>query len=351
MFARARYLLIHLRPSVTLVLACALGCGYGNPPQPQSAPPVRVTQVRYTMGTLMDLTVYAPSEQEGRRLIDGAFAIAERLNRELSTWIPESPISVFNRQRGTALTRVSPDIYTIVERSRTLSSRTQGAFSITVRPLVDLWELSAKRNALPSAAELAKVKDLVSPESLEVVSLDSIRKRHPEVMIETGGIGKGFAVDAMLTFLRERGVTAAFINFGRSSIGAIGAPPGEPGWVVDVSLVEGRVDSRVRLRDETLSVSRARGNPFVVAGRSFAHIFDPATATPVVASRGAAVRGSSATDGEAYVKYLVIRGAPSPAIARQWQGARWIVREGDRLESSPAFSTPVESPVLLSARE
>lgn len=351
MFDRAKPFLSYLKCSVVLVVACALGCGYTTLLQPQSHPVVRVTQVRYTMGTLMDLTVYARSEQEGRRLIDGAFAIAERLNQELSTWIPESPISVFNRQRGTTPTRVSADIYKIVERSRVLSGRTQGAFSITVRPLVDLWERAATRNSLPSAAELAKVKDLISPESLQVVSPDSIRKRHPEVMIETGGIGKGYAVDAMLTFLRDRGVSSAFINFGRSSIGVIGTPPGEQGWVVDVSLVEGHVDSRVWLRDETLSVSRARGNPFVVAGRSYAHIFDPATVAPVPVSRGAAVRGSSATDGEAYVKYLVIRGAPSPAIARQWLGARWMVREGERLESFPAFSTPVESPVSLSARE
>lgn len=351
MSARARLLPVLRRYSAVLFMVYALGCGYSSLLPPASPPLVRVSQVRYTMGTLLDLTVYASSEREGRRLIDEAYAIAERLNQQLSTWIPDSPVSVFNRQRVTTSTRVSADVYAIVERSRELSRKTEGAFSITVRPLVDLWDLSAKRNELPSAGELSRMKELVAPDSLEVVSPDSIKKSHSEVMIETGGIGKGYAVDAMLTFLRGQGVSAAFINFGRSSIGAIGAPPDEAGWVVDVSLVEGQVDARVWLRDETLSVSRARGNPFVVAGRSYAHIFDPTTAAPVTVSRGAATRGSSATDGEAYVKYLVIRGAPSVFIARQWDGAQWMVREGEKLATSKTFSARAVTPVVSSVRE
>lgn len=319
-------------------LVCALGCEYVTKRSPWSSADVRVSQVRYTMGTLMDLTVYAPSEQEGLRLIDGASAITERLNQELSTWIPDSPVSVFNRQRITTPLHVSADIHALVSISRRLSTDTDGAFSITVRPLVDMWELAAKSNTLPSAEEISSVRKTVSPDVLEVISPDSLRKRFPGVMIETGGIGKGYAVDEALKFLRAQGVSAAFINFGRSSLGAIGAPPGEDGWVVDVALVEGKSDARISLRDETLSVSRARGNPFVVNGRSYAHIFDPVTARPVSISRGAAVRGRSATEGEAYVKYLVIRGAPAVNITKRWGGARWMVREEERLEASPDFT-------------
>lgn len=298
------------------------------------------------MGTLMDITVYAPSESEGLRLLDGAFAITERLNQELSTWIADSPVSVFNRQQSTEPLRVSEDIHSLVAISKRLSNDTDGAFSITVRPLVNLWEHAAKRNKLPSEGEISRTRQLVSPDALEVVSPNSVKKRFADVMIETGGLGKGYAVDETLTFLRAEGVSAAFVNFGRSSLGAIGAPPGEDGWVVDVALVEGTSDARISLRDETLSVSRARGNPFVVNGRSYAHIFDPATGRPVSISRGAATRGKSATEGEAYVKYLVIRGAPTMDISKRWGGARWMVREGERLEESQGFRTSRASAAL-----
>ncbi len=343
MFALVRFVSCRAPFSVVMVLVCALGCGYSASRRTPDIAQARVSQVRYTMGTLMDITVYAGSEQEGRQLIDGAFAIAERLNRELSTWIPDSPVSIFNRQATTVPLRVGGDLYKLVELSGRFARETNGAFSITVRPLVDLWEVAAQRNTLPTLSEISRVKPLISAEALEVVAPDSIKKRHEGVKIETGGIGKGYAVDAMLQFLREQGVSAAFINFGRSSLGAIGSPPGELGWVVDVSLVEGRVETRVWLRDETLSVSRARGNSFEVEGRSYAHIFDPATARPVKVSRGAAVRGSSATEGEAYVKYLVIRGAPSTSLSAHWRGVEWMVRTGDKLDSSPSFKRPVES--------
>jgi thiamine biosynthesis lipoprotein len=326
---------------------CAIGCGYFTGYPKVGSPDIRVSEVRYTMGTLLDLTIYASSEERGRQLLDGAFAMAEELNRELSTWIAESPVSVFNRQRVTTPLLVSESLYRLTTMSERLSNETDGAFSIAVRPLVDMWETAARNNKLPTAKEISAAQELVSPSALEVFAPHSVRKRFPGVMIETGGIGKGYAVDAMLEFLRSQGVTTAFINFGRSSLGAIGAPPGEKGWVVDVALVEGSVDTRVLLRDETLSVSRARGNSFKVAGRSYAHIFDPATARPVDISRGAAVRGGSATEGEAYVKYLVIRGAPSAAIARRWGGARWMVREGDKVRESPRFA---DAPTSLSAR-
>jgi thiamine biosynthesis lipoprotein len=327
--------------------ACAIGCGYFNAYPTNESRDVRISEVRYTMGTLLDLTIYAPSQAQGRQLLDGAFAIAEELNQELSTWIADSPVSVLNRQSVTTPLLVSESLYRLATTSERLSNETDGAFSIAVRPLVDMWEAAARKNRLPTAKEILDAHELVSPAALEVVAPHSLRKRLPGVMIETGGIGKGYAVDAMLEFLRSKGVSRAFINFGRSSLGAIGAPPGDKGWVVDVALVEGSVDTRVLLRDETLSVSRARGNSFEVAGRSYAHIFDPATARPVSISRGAAVRGCSATEGEAYVKYLVIRGAPSSALARRWGRARWMVREGEGVSASPHFA---DAPTSLSER-
>lgn len=331
------------------LLACiyAIGCGYFSGYPKAGSHDIRFSEVRYTMGTLLDLTLYASSEEEGRQLLDGAFAIVEELNQELSTWIADSPISVLNHQPVTTPLMVSESLYSLVATSQRLSKETDGAFSIAVRPLVDMWETAARRNTLPTEKEISEVQELVAPTALEVVAPHSIRKRFPGVMIETGGIGKGYAVDAMLEFLRSKGVSAAFINFGRSSLGAIGAPRGEKGWVVDVALVEGSVDARVWLRDETLSVSRARGNAFKVAGRSYAHIFDPATARPVGIVRGAAVRGDSATEGEAYVKYLVIRGVPTEALTGRWGGARWMVREGEHVRVSPHFG---DTPTNLSER-
>lgn len=306
-------------------------------PVPAPTPTHKVSEIRYVMGTLLDIRLYAPSKETGQKILDEVFGEAQRLDATLSTWKPESPVSVFNRERSTLPQAVPPDLYEIVSRSRHLSELTEGAFTLGVRPLVEMWELASKRNRAPLRAEVERVRSLITADNFTTTPPSSLAKRDPQAMIETGGIGKGYAVDAMVTLLRARGITAAFINFGRSSVAALGAPPNATGWRINIALTESSSEGTIELRDETLSVSRARGTPFLIQGKPYAHIFDPTTAMPVHVVRGAAIRGPSATDGEAFVKYLVIRGAPSPSIAQRWEGVEWIVRTGDLVDRSAGF--------------
>lgn len=297
-----------------------------------------VREVRYVMGTLLDITLYADSKEQGQRALDEAFAVAERLDSMLSTYKEDSDVTQWNHANETGTRAISPELYRLIARSQTLSRQTKGAFDITVRPLVTLWEAAAKHGTPPTPLEVYQVKRLVGFQGLELVPPSSVTLRKVGTQIETGGVGKGFAVDEIVEKLKQRGILRAFINFGRSSMAAIGTSPGQDGWKVDLELEEGVNEGALLLRDETLSVSRARGNPFIVGTKIYAHIFDPALGYPVEISRGAAVRGNSATDGEAYVKYLVARGEPSPAVVREWNAARWIVKaKGHSARSTTDF--------------
>jgi thiamine biosynthesis lipoprotein ApbE len=112
-----------------------------------SSPPAaleQVSEIRYVMGTLLDITIFVPSPSEGREILNDTFAIAERLNSVLSTWKPESPVIVFNRDTSTGLRPVDPDLFALVARSQELSDKTDHAFTIGVRPLVEMWEAAAK---------------------------------------------------------------------------------------------------------------------------------------------------------------------------------------------------------------
>lgn len=323
---------------LAIILASIAG---GCAPTPRPAivePPLKqIHQVRHVMGTLLDITLYARTEHEGLRIIDETFAVAEALDRKISTYKPESPLSTFNADTRTEPLIVDPDLYNMIEESQRLLARTDGAFDISIRPLVAIWEHAAVTGVMPSPQEISAVRSTLGRGAFSLIPPSSVRKTASTAQAESGGIGKGMAVDAMMERLRRDGVTAACINFGRSSVGAIGTPPGQNGWRIELELSEGKHEDTLYLRDETLTVSRAHGTPFVVAGVAYAHIFDPSTGYPVAISRGAAVRGSSATAGEAYVKYLIIRGAPSPGIARQWNGATWIVRNGGTVRRSEAW--------------
>jgi thiamine biosynthesis lipoprotein len=290
------------------------------------------------MGTLLDLTIYPPSLASGQEIVDEVCAVAQRLDSTLSNYKIDSDVSRFNADRSGHLRVVAPDLYRVVELSQELATQTEGAFDITVRPLVEMWQQAAQRAELPTERQLTKVRQLVGYKKLLVGSPYRIGKSVSAVEIETGGIGKGLAVDEMTSVLRRRGVTSAFINFGRSSMAAIGHRPDGSGWPVVIELEEGQESGTIWLRDEALSVSRARGSAFVVAGVPYAHIFDPRTLMPAEIIRGAAVRSLSATEGEAYVKYLVLRGKPTKLRTSSWHETEWIVKaRAEPAEHSSAF--------------
>lgn len=289
------------------------------------------------MGTLLDITIYAPSQAEGRAVLEQAFSIAEHLDTVLSTWNPASAVSAFNNNTSTQPQHVAPELYDLVAKSHTLSDITDNMFSVTIRPAVTLWEHAKGRNQLPQLEDINRIRSLITPHNVRIESGGRLTKSHGNAAIETGGIGKGYAVDKMVAYLKDRNVKGGFINFGRSSIAAIGTPPGQSGWPVSLELAEGVSDGTLLLRDETLTVSRVHGNPIVINNVAYGHIFDPLTAHPVSSRRGAAIRSASATDGEALVKYLVIRGSPSTALVQRWPKLSWALREEETLVHSKSF--------------
>lgn len=319
-----------LKPLLIIFLVALLS-GCGNNVAPQATPGSTISrplrEVRYVMGTLLDITLYPPADQDARAVIEEAFAIAERLDNSLSTYKPTSALSRFNADHTTAMRPVDQDLYLLVKRANELSRQTDGGFDVTVRPLVEIWKMAAQRGYSPTKHERAELRKTVGYHKLSLGAPLLLGKAAAEVQVESGGIGKGFAVDEIVATLRARGVKSAFINFGRSSMAAIGSPPGESGWPVTLELEEGQPEGELSLRDETLTVSRARGEPFVVAGVSYAHIFDPQTLAPVKKVRGAAIRSVSATDGEAYVKFLVLRGPPPKQVEQRWGEVRWFVKD------------------------
>jgi thiamine biosynthesis lipoprotein len=107
--------------------------------------------------------------------------------------------------------------------------------------------------------------------------------RKEGMLLDFGGIGKGWALDRAAEMLRQNQVTAAVLSAGTSSVVAIGAPPNEPGWKVrirDPYNKDGYLDEVV-LRDESLSTSGSYEKFFDLNGKKYCHIFDPHTGRPV----------------------------------------------------------------------
>src|SRR5262245_40584834 len=131
--------------------------------------------------------------------------------------------------------KVSPELFFVLSKGQEIARRSDGAFDMTIGPLVRLWRLSRRTQRLPEAKELAEAKARVGYRKLELNERDrTVRLLTPAMQLDLGGIAKGYAADEMLAVLKRHGITQALASLG-GDIAASDAPPGAAGWKIDVA--------------------------------------------------------------------------------------------------------------------
>jgi thiamine biosynthesis lipoprotein len=143
--------------------------------------------------------------------------------------------------------------------------------------------------------------------------------------IDLGGIGKGYAVDRMTKMLKASAVGAALINFGGSSMSAIGAPPGKTGWEIAVQDTDGRRRGKIHLRDLALSTSGSMGRGWIIEGKKYGHLIHPLSGVPMTVARMATVIAPSATLAEALTKPLILLGESALPIIEKFSDAEAVI--------------------------
>ena len=259
----------------------------------------RHTELHYVMGTYYRITAEGPDVVPALR---GCFQDARRLEEVYSRFDPESELSRVNAAAGSAR-EVSDEFARLLRRSLELGAATDGAFDVTVGPLTELWRSS---DGKPTAAEIAAARAHVGAAHVRLTG--RTLELPAEHRLDFDGIAKGWAVDGCVARLRAAGVERALVSLGESSVYALGAPPGEAGWALDVRGAEpDEAVGVLRLRDEGLSVSATFGGGGR-AGRAAGHIVDPRTGEALAEPAVAAVVAASATDAEAFSKALLLWG-------------------------------------------
>ncbi len=284
---------------------------------PGSAQWQRREESAEAMGATFTLILYGQEAARLEAAVEEAFRELRRLEEMLSPFRPESEWSRVNlhAERGVP---VSPELFQLLSRCQEFSRHSQGAFDISIGPLMEIWRASHGEERNPWPEEMASACRRVgfsflqlNPEGREV------RFLRPGMRLDPGGIGKGYAVDRIVDVLRARRVRRAMVVGGGSSIRGLGAPPDRPeGWSVLIADPRNpqRPASRVFLSNESLSTSgssRPIGGKF---GSGRDHIFDPVSGSSCGRSFSVSVRGEKAINTEAWTKPCLLRG---PAWVRK----------------------------------
>ena len=265
------------------------------------------------MGTTYSVALYGDHRDKMAEAANTAFAEVQRLNDLLSIYRPASVWSQINRLAAQRPVAVSPEVFRLISRCLRYSRRSQGAFDITVGPLMKTWGFFKGARRLPGRDEVAAALAKVGYRHL---GLDQARRTVRFDMegmeINPGGIGKGYAVDRVAAILRQKGFDTALVMASSSSIYGMGAPPGEArGWKVDIrhpKQPRRHSVTEVFLKDMSLSTSAGYAQAFRAGGRVFSHIMDPRTGYPAQGMLQVSVTAPRAMDSEAWTKPFFIHG-------------------------------------------
>lgn len=272
------------------------------------------------MATTFSLYMYVHSQAEADRDAQLVFQEIDRVEELLSNYRESSELSRINREAGVSPVTTDPETFHFLETSLLWSARSDGAFDITVGKLMKVWGFFGAKGRVPSDSDLSKVSREVGWREIELKgAARTVRFRKPGLELDPGGIGKGYAVERAVKILRSAHVGAALVSAGSSTIYALGAPPGELGWKINVPALSSPENtlSTVVLADTSLSTANCTEKHFVNNGHLYCHIMNPKTLRPVEGVLQVTVIAPSATDSDALSNVLFVMGAKGGASVLQ----------------------------------
>ena len=262
------------------------------------------------MGTRFEIVLDRPSAAEA------ALAEIVRLESRLSAFRASSDISWINAHASARAVKVEPHLFALLQRCVELSEATDGAFDITVGPLMRAWKFREDTGAIPSPGTLADARMRVGYHHVRLdPSASTIRFARDGMSIDLGAAGKGYAIDRAIEILRDEGVTSALLHGGTSSVHAIGRASAGELWRIAWSVPTG--SSRIlELDDGGLSVSAPHGKSFWRAGQQYGHVIDPRTGWPTAAASSAVVTGPGSLECDALSTAMLVHGPEWARVLR-----------------------------------
>jgi FAD:protein FMN transferase len=299
------------------------------------------------MATRFEVVVCGDHEPALRAAAEEALGEVQRIESQLSLYRPDSEVAHLNARAANEWVRVSPELFQLLERVKELSREADGAFDITIAPLVRCWGFMGGSGKKPAKAAIAEARSIVG---MDLVELDqgncAVRFRRPGVMLDFGAVGKGYAIDRAAAVLKEAGILSFILHGGTSTVYALGKPPAEPSWKVAIEAPpgaegeDGALLTVVELDDETLSVSAVWGKSFEAKGKTYGHVIDPRTGYPAANADLAAVVLPSGTDSDALSTALLTAGPEeSGRISGLRHGMRTLVMKRKSGRRPPLVKT------------
>ncbi len=235
------------------------------------------------MDTAVTLSAYGANS---KKAVEESFKKLDEINEMASTTISDSDVYKINSSSGSSYVKVHPEIMKMIETSIKYSKLSDGAFDITLGPIINLWGIGTDNERLPLEEEIKTKLPLVGYDKISINEKDSsVMLQKQGMAIDLGGIAKGFAADEVLKIYKKYNIENGLINLGASSIYAIGKNEENKQWSVGIKHPRNDDPEKymgiIKLSDEALSTSGDYERYFIKDNKRYHHIIDPKTGYPV----------------------------------------------------------------------
>ena len=273
----------------------------------------------WAMGQPVHLQLFATSSDHGYAAAAAALAELRQVEHKLSRFDEASDLSELNRRAGQGGSWAGDDLRKVLALSLHFARLTHGAFNPAIEPLMQAWGFRAPRGSEPTPSELTQARKAVLAARITIRE-DRVCLSSSETCLDLGGIGVGYALDRAMATLRKAGIRSAFLDVSGDCI-AMGSPPGQEGWQVDIAGPRPR-DPRlasVRLRDAALATS-SNTQSVVHFGRAVrGHVINPDSGWPADAMVQVSVVARTATEADALSTAMLVSGQPVEGVLRYYK--------------------------------
>lgn len=261
-----------------------------------------------TMGSLFHIICYADDSSRAANAAIKAFARLDTLNLIMSDYLPYSELSSLTEKAGSGeWVRVSKPLFDILQTSYRWSEWSHGAFDVTIGPLTKLWRRAGRKEVFPTEEQIDKALESVGYKYLLLdPAAQSVKLEKPGMMLDLGGIAKGYAVDEVHRIFREMNIPVVMID-GAGDIMTGRKPPGQEGWKIALESLKDKEPVFI-LSNQAVATSGDLYRYTIFNGVRYSHIIDPETGYGITIPRTVTVFASNCTAADVLASILSVMG-------------------------------------------
>ncbi|MBT3146257.1 FAD:protein FMN transferase [Neptunomonas phycophila] len=285
----------HWPAALLLAFLFLVGCS-------QQKNDVIVSTAGMTMGTTYSVKWVDSDDNRVTDIHNKIETLLKAVNQSMSTYIDDSELSTFNKMPAESTITASDGLFHVLSLAQQISQHSDGAFDVTVGPLVNLWGFGPDGRIVkaPKEDEINNLRNRIGYEKLELIPESRQVTKHANTYVDLSAIAKGYGVDAVAQLLEEQGIQRYLVEIG-GELRASGLKPNEETWRIAIESPAGAersVQRIVHVSDTGIATSGDYRNYFEEEGVRYSHTIDPSTGHPIT-HKLASVTVLSATCAEA----------------------------------------------------